>query len=378
MPWPSHQMQARAESVLHCFFAHEWKALTARQAEKLTESLREWPPSVTIGYLEAKIYMCWWLKSVAYLYKLTDDSTNFKTLCRFVVEFDKKCPTISTPITDSWTKVMGEVLDIDLRPRTETCGRTPTVTDDAIQVDDEVEHGVATTPAIAMQQDDLQFQRERLDPTQYNEHVEPGTQEVVPAQASQAGIHHVGDQVMQQPKRRSKQNRRPRALARTNFISRSANRESKKPSLTLTRIIKPMGKRDRHGRGIARRVFRSQTRAILEAMEKPTQEPTRTTTRKEDREIKEAIRLSLLAAVQPNNSAIAQGRQARKSGTNAPSSTQDEDVSGEESTEKVTWLKAQELCGPGKDDPDINHAIYEEITSIESDDGDYHDEPKET
>ncbi len=243
MPWPSHRMQARAEVVLQWYFAHEWKVLTARQAEKLTESLREWPPSVSINYFEANIYMCWWLKSVAYLYKLTGDSNNFKTVCPFGIEFDKVCPVISTAITDSWTKIMGEVLDIDPRPHTGICGETPPVTDDVTKVDDEIEHGVDTTPVATTQRDDLQVQREGLDPSQRNYVRESGTQNAAPAETALAEIHNSKEQCTKQPKRWSKQKQRLRALARTNFISTIAKRKSKKLSLNLTSILKAKGKK---------------------------------------------------------------------------------------------------------------------------------------
>ncbi len=366
-------MQARAELVLQWYFAHEWKVLTARQAEKLMESLREWPPSVSISYFEANIYMCWWLKSVAYLYKLTGDSSNFKTVCRFVVEFDKECPAISSAIMDSWTMIMGEVLDIDLRPQTDICGETPIVAVDVIQVCDEVE--VETSSATTAQQVRLLVQRERLDPSQRCDFRQPVAQEAAPAETAQAETFDLGDKPMKQARLRSKQKQRLRVLARTNFISTDTKRKSKKLSLDLTSILKPKGKNSLHRRGVARRVFRSQARATLEAMEKPTWKLRGTTTRKQNRDLEKEMRISLLAVVEQNDTATAPTPHSRQAenGTDTLKSGQDEDIYGDESTEKVSWLKAQEIYQPEAYDPDISHAIHEEIPSTETEEEEYHD-----
>lgn len=258
-------MQSRAELFLQWYFAHEWKTLTAIQAEKLTESLRNWSPSVSISYFDATVYMCWWLKSVAYLYKLLGESDNFKTARGFVIEFDKECPAISTAIMEAWTRIMGDVLDLDLRPQTDICGETSIATVDGAQACGEVGDGVETSLSTTAQQFGSQVQREDLDASQHNDFRKPGPQEATPAEAAQ--------------KRRNKQKQRLRVLARTNFVSTSANRKSKKLSLDLRSTLKSKGKKSPRRSGVVRRAFRPQARATLEAVENPTRKLPGTTTR---------------------------------------------------------------------------------------------------
>lgn len=366
-------MQGRAELLLQWYFAHEWKTLTAIQAEELTESLRIWSPSVSISYFDATVYMCWWLKSVAYLYKLLGESDNFKIARGFVIEFDKECPAISTAIMESWTRLMGNVLDLDLKPRTGICGETSIATVDGAQVCDEVGDGVETSLSTTAQQVGSQVQREGLHALQDNDFRKPGAPEATPAEAAQAGLHHSRVQIMKQPKRRSKQKQRLRLLARTNYISTSANRKSKKLSLDLRSTFKPKGKRFLRRGSVARRLLRSRARATVEAMRKLAG----TTTRKQDRDLKEAMRISLIAVAEQNNTVTAPAPHPRQAWTLGPDTIkfgQEEHMNHDELTEKVSWLKAQEMYPSEKYDPDISHAIHEEIPLTETADEDYHDE----
>jgi len=375
MPWASKQMQDRAGHVFQWFLAHDWKTLTNTQVHKLTESLRKWRPSISITFTEVTTYMCWWLKSVAYLYKLIGESDNFKTACRFVVEFDKECPSISTDIIDLWTRIMGDVLDIKQRYRFEGRGETTMLTADGTQVWDGVQGGAETTPATTTKQVGAQAQQEGLDPPPRCDSQQPRAREAAQAEAAPAEIHIAENQCMKQPGCRKKQRKRLRVLARTD-VHTKPNRKSKKLLLGLTFVLKPIRKNLLRRRGVARLVSRSQTRAILAAMAKPTRKLPETTTRKQDRDLAAAKKVSLLAAVaQANETTVPTQhyQQAGNSGAGIMGSDQDKDSGDDESTKKVTWRKAQEMYDSDEYDPDISYAIHDEIPRSESDEEDYQD-----